>query len=48
MMMERKECADIDHAQLFQQFNLQAYRDRHDLIIDCVEDITRITGRAET
>ena len=47
-MMERKECVEIDQAQLFQQFNLQAYRDRQDVIIDCVEDITRITGRAET
>ena len=47
-MMERKECIDIDHAQLFQQFNLQADRDRHDLIFDVVEDIARIIGRAET
>jgi hypothetical protein len=47
-MTKQKECVAIDQAQLFQQFNLQAYRDRHDLIIDCVEDITRITGRAET
>jgi hypothetical protein len=31
-MMERKECVEIDQAQLFQQFNLQADRDRHDLI----------------
>ena len=43
-MTKRKECVAIGQAQLFQQFNLQAYRDRHDLIIDCVEDITRITG----
>ena len=47
-MMERKECAEIDQAQLFQQFNLQADRDRHDLIFDVVEDIARILGRAET
>ena len=47
-MMERKECIDIDHAQLFQKFNLQADRDRHDLIFDVVEDITRTIGRAET
>ena len=47
-MMERKECVEIDQAQLFQQFNLQADRDRHDLIFDVVEDITRILGRAET
>ena len=47
-MMGRKECIDIDHAQLFQQFNLQADRDRHDLIFDVVEDIARIIGRAET
>ena len=47
-MMERKECVDIDQAQLFQQFNLQVDRDRHDLIFDVVEDIARILGRAET
>ena len=47
-MMERKECVEIDQAQLFQQFNLQADRDRHDLIFDVVEDIARIPGRAET
>ena len=47
-MMERKECVEIDQAQLFQQFNLQADRDRHDLIFDVVEDIARILGRAET
>ena len=47
-MMERKECVEIDRAQLFQQFNLQADRDRHDLIFDVVEDIARILGRAET
>ena len=46
-MMERKECVEIDQAQLFQQFNLQADRDRHDLIFDVVEDIARILGRAE-
>ena len=33
-MMERKECIEIDQAQLFQQFNLQADRDRLDLIFD--------------
>jgi cupin superfamily acireductone dioxygenase involved in methionine salvage len=48
MMMERKECVDIDHAQLFQQFNLRANRDRHDVIFDVVEDIARTIGRAET
>ena len=47
-MMERKECVEIDQAQLFQQFNLQADRERHDLIFDVVEDIVRILGRAET
>ena len=47
-MMERKECVEIDQAQLFQQFNLQADRDRHDLIFDVFEDIARILGRAET
>jgi hypothetical protein len=47
-MMERKECVEIDQAQLFQQFNLQTDRDRHDLIFDDVEDIARILGRAET
>ena len=47
-MMARKECVEIDQAQLFQQFNLQADRDRHDLIFDVVEDIARILGRAET
>jgi len=46
-MMERKECVEIDQAQLFQQFNLQADRDRHDLIFDVVEDIAKILGRAE-
>jgi hypothetical protein len=33
---------------LFQQFNLQADRDKHDLIFDVVEDIARILGCAET
>jgi hypothetical protein len=47
-MMERKECVEIDQAQLFQQFNLQADRDRHDLIFDVVEDIARILGREGT
>ncbi len=47
-MMERKECVEIDPAQFFQQFNLQADRDRHDLIFDVVEDIARILGREET
>lgn len=46
-MMERKECVEIDQAQLFQQFNLEADRDRHDLILDVVEDIAKILGRAE-
>lgn len=46
-MMERKECVEIDQAQLFQQFNLEADRDRHDLIFDVVEDIAKILGRAE-
>ena len=47
-MMERKEYVEIDQAQMFQQFNLQADVDRHDLIFDVVEDIARILGRAET
>ena len=47
-MMERKECVEIDQAQLFQQFNLKAVRDRHDLIFDLVDAIARILGRAET
>ena len=47
-MMKRKECVEIDPAQFFQQFKLQADRDRHDLIFDVVEDIARILGRAET
>lgn len=46
-MMERKECVEIDQAQVFQQFNLEADRDRHDLIFDVVEDIAKILGRAE-
>ena len=33
---------------MFQQFNLQADRDRHDLIFDIVEDIARILGRQGT
>jgi hypothetical protein len=33
---------------LFQLFNLQADRDKHDLIFDVVEDIARILGCAET
>ena len=32
----------------FSNYNLQADRDRHDLIFDVVEDIARILGRAET
>ena len=47
-MMGQKECGEIVQAQLFQQFNLQADRDRHDLIFDVVEDIARILARAET
>ena len=47
-MMGLKECGDIVQAQLFQQFNLQADRDRHDLIFDVVEDIAIILARAET
>ena len=47
-MMGQKECGEIVQAQLFQQFNLRADRDRHDLIFDVVEDIARILGRAET
>jgi hypothetical protein len=33
---------------LFQLFNLQADRDKHDLIFDVVEDVARTLGRAET
>ena len=33
---------------MFQLFNLQADRDKHDLIFDVVEDIARILGCAET
>ena len=33
---------------MFQLFNLQADRDKHDLIFDVVEDIARSLGRAET
>ena len=47
-MMERKECVEIDQAQLFQQFNLHADRDRHDLIFDVFEDVARILGCVET
>ena len=47
-MMERKECVEIDPAQFFQQFNLQADRDLHDLIFDVVEDVARNLGREET
>ena len=47
-MMERKECVEIDQAQLFQQINLQADRDGHDLIFDVVEDVARTLGREET
>ena len=47
-MMERKECVEIDPAQFFQQFNLQADRDLHDLIFDVVEDVARTLGREET
>ena len=47
-MMERKECVEIDQAQLFQQFNMQADRDRHDLIFDVFEDVARILGCVET
>ena len=32
----------------FSNYNLQADRDRHDLIFDVVEDIARTLGRAET
>ena len=47
-MMERKECVEIDPAQFFQQFNLQADRDGHDLIFDVVEDVARTLGREKT
>ena len=47
-MTERKECVEIHPARFFQQFNLQADRDRHDLIFDVVEDIARSLGREET
>ena len=43
-MMERKECVEIDQAQLFQQLNLPADRDRRDLMFD----IASTLGRAET
>ena len=44
----RKECVETDQAQMFQQFNLQADVDRHDLIFDVVEDIAKILIRAGT
>ena len=47
-MMERKECVEIDPAQFFQQFNLQADRDMHDLIFDVVDDVARTLGREES
>ena len=47
-MMERKECVESVQTQLFQQFNLQADRDRLDLIFDIVDAIARILGLAET
>ena len=43
-MMGQKECSEIVQAQLFQQLNLPADRDRRDLMFD----IARILGRAET
>ena len=43
-MMERKECVEIDQAQLFQQLNLPADRDRRDLMFN----IASTLGRAET
>ena len=46
-MMERKECVEIDQAQLFQQFNMQADRDMHDLIFDVFEDVARTLGCVE-
>ena len=47
-MMERKECVESVQTQLFQQFNLQADRDRLDLIFDIVDAIARILGLADT
>lgn len=47
-MMGQKECSESVQAQLFQQFNLHADRDRLDLIFDIVDAIARILGRAET
>ena len=47
-MIERKECVEIKPVQLFQKFNLQVDRDRHDLIFDIVEDVARILGRQGT
>ena len=46
-MTKRKECVEIDQAQLFQQFNLQADREMHDLIFDVVEDVARTQRREE-
>ena len=47
-MMGQKECGEIVQAQLFQQFNLQADRDRLGLIFDLVDAIARILSLAET
>ena len=47
-MMGQKECGESGQTQLFQQFNLQADRDRLDLIFDIVNAIARIPGRAGT
>ena len=43
-MMVRKECGESVQAQLFQQLNLPADRDRRDLMFD----IASTLGRAET
>ena len=43
-MMGQKECSEIVQAQLFQQLNLPADRDRRDLMFD----IASTLGRAET
>ena len=43
-MMGQKECGESVQAQLFQQFNLHADRDRRDLMFD----IASTLGRAET
>ena len=48
LMMERKECVESVQTQLFQQINLQADRDRLDLIFDIVDAIAIILGLAET